>query len=141
MIKAILIDDIPQALDLLRKDLQDHCPEIEIIGEAKSVVEGSKLLRSTVPDVVFLDIELQDGSGFDILEILGDISFKIIFTTASDAHAIKAFRFSAIDYLLKPIDPEELKQAVNKLKDNIPNSKESIDLVLDTVRNKRGPKR
>lgn len=141
MIKAVLIDDIPQALELLRNDLENNCPEIEIIGEAKSVVEGAKLLRHTNPDVVFLDIELQDGSGFDILEILGDISFKIIFTTASDAHAIKAFRFSAIDYLLKPIDPEELKQAVNKLKQNIPNSKESIDLLLEAVKNKKGPKR
>ncbi len=141
MIKAILIDDIPQALELLRKDLADHCPDIEIIGEAKSVVEGAKLLRSKKPDVVFLDIELQDGSGFDILEILGDISFKIIFTTASDAHAIKAFRFSAIDYLLKPIDPEELKEAVNKLKQNIPNSKERIDLLLDNVKNRKGLKK
>ncbi len=141
MIKAILIDDIPQALELLRNDLANYCPDIEIIGEAQSVVEGAKLLRNSDPDVVFLDIELQDGSGFDILEILGDISFKIIFTTASDAHAIKAFRFSAIDYLLKPIDPEELIEAVNKLKQSKPNSKESIDLLLDTMKNKKGPKR
>ncbi len=141
MIKAILIDDIPQALELLRNDLATHCPDIEIIGTAGSVVESAKLLRKANPDVVFLDIELQDGSGFDILEILGDISFKIIFTTASDAHAIKAFRFSAIDYLLKPIDPEELKEAVKKLKQNIPDSQESIDLLLDTVKNKKGPKR
>ena len=141
MITAVLIDDIPQALDLLRNDLENHCPDVEIIGEAKSVVEGAKLLRSVSPDVVFLDIELQDGSGFDILEILGDISFKIIFTTASDAHAIKAFRFSAIDYLLKPIDPEELKEAVDKLSQNIPDSKERIDLLLDVVKDKRGPKK
>jgi two-component system LytT family response regulator len=141
MIKAVLIDDIPQALHLLRNDLENHCPEIEIIGEAKSVVEGAKVLRNLSPDVVFLDIELQDGTGFDILEILGDISFKIIFTTASDAHAIRAFRFSAIDYLLKPIDPAELKEAVNKLQENTPNSKERIDLLLDAVKNKKGPKR
>ena len=141
MFKAVLIDDIPQALDLLHKDLKTHCPEIEIVGEAKSVVEASKLLRQLKPDVVFLDIELQDGTGFDILEILGDVSFKIIFTTASDAHAIKAFRFSAIDYLLKPIDPDDLKQSVAKLKDNIPNSKDRIDLLLDTVRDNKGPKR
>lgn len=141
MIKAVLIDDIPQALQLLRNDLEKYCPEIEIIGEAKSVVEGAKVLRNSNPDVVFLDIELQDGTGFDILEILGDISFKIIFTTASDAHAIRAFRFSAIDYLLKPIDPTELIEAVKKLQQNVPNSKERIDLLLDVVKDKKGPKR
>ena len=141
MIKAVLVDDIPQALQLLRNDIENHCPEIEIIGEAKSVVEGAKVLRNLNPDVVFLDIELQDGTGFDILEILGDISFKIIFTTASDEHAIRAFRFSAIDYLLKPIDPSELKEAVKKLQQNTPNSKERIDLLLDVVKDKKGPKR
>ena len=141
MIKAVLVDDIPQALQLLRNDIENHCPEIEIIGEAKSVVEGAKVLRNLNPDVVFLDIELQDGTGFDILEILGDISFKIIFTTASDEHAIRAFRFSAIDYLLKPIDPSELKEAVKKIQQNTPNSKERIDLLLDVVKDKKGPKR
>lgn len=141
MIKAVLIDDMPEALDLLQKDLAAYCPEVEIIGTAQSVVEGSKILRKLEPDVVFLDIELQDGTGFDILEILGAIPFKVIFTTASDAHAIRAFRFSAIDYLLKPIDPEELKAALTKLKETTSNGQERIDLLLDSVKETSGPKR
>lgn len=141
MIKAIIIDDIPQAIELLRSDLKNYCPEIEVIGDAPSVVAGTKLLKQLNPDVVFLDIELQDGTGFDILEILGDINFKIVFTTASDEHAIKAFRFSAIDYLLKPINPEELQDAVKKLKESKPDSKESIDLLLDTVKERNRPRK
>ncbi len=141
MIKAIIVDDIPQAIDLLKNDLQNYCPEVEVIAEAPSVVSGTKLIKQLQPDVVFLDIELQDGTGFDILEILGDISFKIIFTTASDEHAIKAFRFSAIDYLLKPINPEELKEAVQKCKDSQPDSRENVDLLLDTVKEKTSPRK
>ena len=141
MIKAIIIDDIPQSIELLRNDLENYCPDVEVIGDAPSVVAGTKLLKQMQPDVVFLDIELQDGTGFDILEILGDIPFKIIFTTASDEHAIKAFRFSAIDYLLKPINPEELQQAVAKLKENKTDSQESIDLLLDTVKERSGPRK
>ncbi len=141
MIKAVIIDDIPQAVDLLRRDLESHCPEVEVIGDAPSVVAGSKLLRQLNPDVVFLDIELQDGTGFDILEILGDIGFKIIFTTASDEHAIRAFRFSAIDYLLKPINPEDLQEAVAKVKESQPDSKERIDLLLDTVKDRTAPRK
>lgn len=141
MIKAIIIDDISQAVELLRSDLANYCPEVEVIGDASSVVSGTKLLKQSAPDIVFLDIELQDGTGFDILEILGDISFKVIFTTASDEHAIKAFRFSAIDYLLKPINPEELQQAVAKFKDSTKDSKESIDLLLDTVKERSGPRK
>ncbi len=139
MIKAIIIDDIPQAIELLKSDLKNYCPEVEVIGDAPSVVAGTKLLKQSSPDIVFLDIELQDGTGFDILEILGEISFKVIFTTASDEHAIKAFRFSAIDYLLKPINPEELQEAISKFKESKPDTKESIDLLLDTVKERTGP--
>ncbi|MFT5168941.1 MAG: two-component system LytT family response regulator [Saprospiraceae bacterium] len=141
MIKAIIIDDIPQAIELLKGDLENYCPDVEVIGDAPSVVAGTKLLKQLKPDIVFLDIELQDGTGFDILEILGDIPFKIIFTTASDEHAIKAFRFSAIDYLLKPINPEELQEAVAKFKDSKGDSKESIDLLLDNVKERKGPRK
>lgn len=129
MIKAVLIDDIPAALKMLQSDLKNFCPEVEIIGTAGSVVGGAKLLRQVRPDVVFLDIELEDGSGFDLLQILPEVNFKIIFVTASDQHAIRAFRFSAIDYLLKPIDPDELKEAVRKTL--MADSKEKIDVLLD----------
>ncbi len=114
MKRAIIIDDIENARISLRRDLEDFCSGIKVLGEADGVVSGARLIREVEPDIVFLDIQMKDGSGFDLLEIIGDFSFALIFTTSSDAHAIKAFKFSAIDYLLKPIDVEELQMAVSK---------------------------
>jgi len=119
MIKAVIIDDLPEAVQSLRADLESYCTEIDIIGAAPSVVEGAKILKQLKPDLLFLDIQLEDGTGFDLLEILDGFSFKVIFTTALDSFAIKAFRFSAVDYLLKPIDPDELQEAVTKAKQSI----------------------
>ncbi len=116
MLKAVIIDDIDLARQTLKKDLALYCPDVTIIGEAEGVVSGVKLLKTIKPDVLFLDIQLKDGVGFDLLEILPEVPFKIIFTTASDAYAIKAFRYAAVDYLLKPIDPDELISAIEKLK-------------------------
>ncbi len=138
--KAIIIDDIAQSRATLKEDLSAYCPEIEVIGEAEGVVSGARLLKEIKPDVLFLDIQMPDGTGFDLLEILPEISFKIIFTTASDAFAIRAFRFSAVDYLLKPVDPDDLMEAVNKLK-SAPSSEQALDLLLDNVKNQEGPKK
>ena len=118
MIKAIIIDDIEQARTTFKKDLEVYAPDVEVIGEANGVVEGAKLLKTITPDILFLDIQMQDGSGFDLIDILNDIPFKIIFITASDAYAIKAFRYAAIDYLLKPVDPDELISAMDKFRKN-----------------------
>lgn len=114
MKRAIIIDDIENARIGLRQDLRDYCENVEVVGEADGVVSGARLIRETKPDIVFLDIQMRDGSGFDLLEIIGDIDFALIFTTSSDAFAIRAFRFAAVDYLLKPIDYQELQQAVAK---------------------------
>lgn len=141
MLKAIIIDDVAEARETLKKDLDNYCPEINVIGEAEGVVSGAKLLKTMATDLVFLDIQMQDGSGFDILEILPEINFKIIFTTASDAFAIKAFRFSAVDYLLKPIDPDELMEAVKKVKESKNDEPEQFDLLLDTVKTQAQPQR
>ncbi|MEM1319983.1 MAG: LytTR family DNA-binding domain-containing protein [Bacteroidota bacterium] len=138
---AVIIDDMPQAIATLREDLAAYCPEVELLGTADGVVSGAKLLRQAPPDVVFLDIELQDGTGFDILELLPDLSSQIIFTTASDAFAIKAFRFSAVDYLLKPIDPDELMAAVAKLGHAPAAPRERLDLLLDTLKGGQTPRR
>ncbi len=135
MIKAIIIDDIEQARITLKKDLQVYTPDINVIGEANGVVEGAKLLKSMQPDILFLDIQMQDGSGFDLLDILKDIPFKIIFITASDAHAIKAFRYAAIDYLLKPVDPDELVAAVKKFKEQKLDENEKYKLLNDSLKN------
>lgn len=135
MIKAIIIDDIEQARITLKKDLEVYASDVQVIGEANGVVEGAKLLKSVKPDVLFLDIQMQDGSGFDLLDILKEINFKIIFITASDAHAIKAFRYAAIDYLLKPVDPDELVGALSKFRDHKVNENEKYQLLNDTLKN------
>lgn len=139
MIKAIIIDDIEQARITLKKDLQTYAQDVQVIGEAGGVVEGAKLLNSVKPDVLFLDIQMQDGSGFDLLDILKEINFKIIFITASDAHAIKAFRYAAIDYLLKPVDPDELVEAMKKLREEKVNESEKYKLLNDSLKNHQKP--
>lgn len=115
MIRAVIIDDIPEARKVLQADLENYCVNIQVVGEAEGVVSGAKIINELKPDLVFLDIQMQDGTGFDLLEILPDPNFKLIFTTASDEYAVKAFKFSAVDYLLKPIDPDELMDAVSKV--------------------------
>lgn len=139
MIKAIIIDDIEQARITLIKDLEVYAPDVTIIGEANGVVEGAKLLKSTCPDVLFLDIQMQDGSGFDLLDILKEIPFKIIFITASDAHAIKAFKYAAIDYLLKPVDPDELIAALDKFRNQKFNENEKYKLLNESLKNNYKP--
>ena len=139
MIKAILIDDIEQARITLKRDLQEYAPEIEVIGEASGVVEGAKLLQKTKPDIVFLDIQMQDGNGFDLLDLLPQIHFKIIFITASDAHAIKAFRYAAIDYLLKPVDPDELIQALQRFKEQQVDEQAKYKLLKESLKSNHKP--
>jgi len=114
--RAVVVDDIQKFRKNLIQDLADYCPDIEVVGEADGVISAAKKINNLKPDVVFLDIQINEGTAFDLLSVLGDIKFKIIFTTASDEFAIKAFKISAIDYLLKPIDIDELKCAVAKLK-------------------------
>lgn len=139
MLKAIIIDDIEQARITLKKDLEVYAPDVKVIGEAGGVVEGAKLLKSITPDILFLDIQMQDGSGFDLLDIIKNITFRIIFITASDAHAIKAFRYAAIDYLLKPVDPDELTNALKKIREQTVNESEKYQLLNETLKNHQKP--
>src|ERR1035437_2049483 len=139
MIKAIILDDIEQARITLKKDLETYAPDVQVIAEANGVLSGAKLLKSSQPDVLFLDIQMQDGSGFDLLDILKEIPFKIIFITASDAHAIKAFRYAAIDYLLKPVDPDELMAALKKLREENLNENEKYKLLNESLKNHQKP--
>ena len=138
---AVIIDDMSDAREALKDELDTHCPEIKLLGEAESVVSGSKLLKTIKPDIVFLDIELQDGTGFDILEIIGDYSFKVIFTTASDEFAIKAFRFSALDYLMKPVDPDELIEAIQKLDGLEEKGEEQLEVLMHSLNQKKLPEK
>ncbi|WP_343329482.1 LytTR family DNA-binding domain-containing protein [Polaribacter staleyi] len=130
---AILVDDMPVALDMLANDITNNHTEIKIIGKATSVVEAAKLLRKQQPDILFLDIMLGDGTGFDILEIFPDLKSKIIFVTASDAFAIKAFKFAAIDYILKPYSDEDLASSIEKAQNQIQPDKEQLDVLQEAV--------
>ncbi|HHH49634.1 MAG TPA: response regulator transcription factor [Saprospiraceae bacterium] len=114
MIKTILIEDELNARNALKKMLQIIATDIDIIAETGFVNEALSLINALNPDLIFLDIKLEDGTGFDIIEKIKDPNFKIIFTTAYNEYAIKAFKVSALDYLLKPIDPFELKTALQK---------------------------
>lgn len=133
MLTAIIVEDLADALHLLKSDIERHHPEINIVDTAKSVVEAAKSLRNTEPDILFLDIMLGDGTGFDILEIFPNLKSKIIFVTASDEFAIKAFKFAAIDYVLKPYAQEELSQAIEKAKQHIQPSKERLEILKQTL--------
>ena len=130
---AILVDDMPVALEMLANDISNNHKEIEIIGTAKSVVEAAKLLQKKQPDILFLDIMLGDGTGFDVLEIFPDLQSKIIFVTASDSHAIKAFKFAAIDYILKPYSDEDLANAIEKAQHQIQPDVAQLNVLQEAV--------
>ena len=130
---AILVDDMPIALEMLENDIVNNHPKINIIGKAKSVVEAAKLLQKKQPDILFLDIMLGDGTGFDILEISPDLKSKIIFITASDAFAIKAFKFAAIDYILKPYSDEDLAFSIEKAQRQIQPDKQQLNILQEAV--------
>src|SRR5688500_13002151 len=108
MMKAILIDDEGHCLNTLSILLNEYCPDVEITARCRSATQGLEAIEKSSPDLVFLDIEMPAMNGFEMLEQISDISFAIIFTTSYDQYAIKAIRFSALDYLLKPIDATEL---------------------------------
>lgn len=131
MLRAVVIDDIEK----IRKEniaiIKSSCPSISIIGQADSVASGIKLIQQLAPDLVFLDVEMADGTGFDLLQKLSPISFKVIFITGYEDFAIRAFRFSAIDYLLKPLDRQELMEAVKKAEDSL--GKEVFDMKLHNL--------
>lgn len=110
---VVIIDDERDARRIISKYVERYFPAISIIGEAGGVEEGLKLLETVKPDIVFLDINLGDGSGFDVMDNIGDLESSVIFTTAFDDYAVRAFRYHALDYLLKPIDPDAFIEAVN----------------------------
>ncbi len=114
--KALVVDDENKSRSTLIKSIEKYASDIEIVGDAASVVEALKKIKELQPDLLFLDVHLPDGSGFDILELLPNLHFKIIFVSAYDKYAIDAFKFSAIDYLLKPVEPDLLVRAIEKSK-------------------------
>ena len=116
MIRAIVIDDEKPSREVICNYLKEYCSDVQVINTASSVKAGYTIIKRFKPDLVFLDIELGEGTGFDLLRMFDMITFKIIFVTAFSEHAIKAFRVNAIDYLLKPVKIDELKDAVERVK-------------------------
>jgi two-component system LytT family response regulator len=114
IIKAICIDDEPRARESIIDLLKLSNSDIEIVGEAEDIESGLLAIEKHNPDLVFLDIQLGDGTGFDLLKRLPKIDFKLIFITAYEEFALRAFKFSAIDYLLKPLNPDDFFSALNK---------------------------
>ena len=117
MIKAIIIDDEVHCIDTLSILLADCCPGVEVLEKCMTAKKGFEAIEKLMPDLVFLDIEMPVMNGFELLEQFKQIPFSIIFTTSYDQYAIKAIRFSALDYLLKPIDPKELISAIKKVQE------------------------
>jgi len=115
MLKAIIIEDNHDDRNALRSLLTEFDSEIRLCGEADGVVSGLGLIRAENPNLVFLDIQLADGDGFDLLQRTQDRCFKVIIVTAYDEYAIRAIKFSALDFLLKPVDPTQFKDAIAKV--------------------------
>ena len=113
--RAIIIDDEPDCVRLMTLQLKIYCPQVEVIAECTSSEDGLKAIRSHAADIVFLDIEMPKMNGFQLLEAVGDINFAVVFVTAYDKFAVKAFKFSATDYLLKPTDAKDLQAAIQKV--------------------------
>ena len=113
--KTLIIEDEQKSREMLATLVKKNFPQLTIVGLAKNVAEGVEFINTLSPDLVFLDISMPDGTGFDVLEKTQGLKFDIIFTTATDKHALKAIKYSACDYLLKPIDVDELKPTVEKL--------------------------
>lgn len=139
MIKVVIVDDEENSRDTLRGKLELFCPEVEVAGEAENVADGIAIITEKKPDAVFLDIQLAGESGFDILQEIRDnneLNPEIIFITAHDEFAIKAIKFSALDYLLKPIDPEELVKSIRKVEEEkgVPKKASNINVLVENIR-------
>lgn len=133
MIRSILIDDEKHCLRTLELSLDKYCPEVEIIASCDSPNKALEFMKTSNPDLLFLDIEMPKMNGFELLEKLENFHFDIIFTTAFDEYALNAFKVNAVDYLLKPIDEKELIQAVNKVRIRKDISQKQVDNILSKV--------
>lgn len=131
MIKTIIIDDEIKARETIGSMLATYCSDVKIIDSAASVKEGVKAIEKNKPDLVFLDIKMGDGTGFDLLKKLKEVNFFLVFITAFEEFAIRAIKFSALDYILKPLDPDELVNAVEKAKHAL--EKEHVSTRLDAL--------
>lgn len=129
--RAIIIDDESKSRSAISNMVLKNCPDVAIIAEAEGLKSGIEAIQKHNPDLIFLDIQMRDGSGFDLLKQIDDITFKIIFITAHNEFAINAFKFSAVDYLLKPVNGKDLSEAVQRAQKMI--TKEEADLKMSVL--------
>lgn len=138
MIKTLIVDDDPFTLECLKDALELYCQDVLPINEARSIKEAVTYIKKDQPDLVFLDIELPNEDGFSLFEYFDTIPFDVIFVTSHEKFAVKAFKYSAMDYLLKPVDPQELRKAVNKVAEGINQRQKlmQINLLLQQMNSK-----
>jgi len=140
MIKALIIDDEMHCLKTLSMLLKEYCPDVQVVKLCENAEDGIEAIKKFKPDLVFLDIEMPHMNGFEMLEKFSEISFALIFTTGYDQYAIKAFRFSALDYLLKPIDHDELKKAVEKVDRHLQHPlPQQLEILLQKIHSQSPP--
>jgi len=139
MLRAVLIDDDESNLSALSEKISNHCKQVEVIARCDNPEDGIRVIDELKPDIVFLDIEMPQMNGFVMLQQLTNKNFELIFVTAYDHYAIKAIRSCALDYLVKPVDVEELKAAVGKVAEvrNKSNSSSQLDLLLEHLQKKQ----
>jgi two-component system LytT family response regulator len=132
MLKVVIIDDELNAREVIANTLLANCENVSLVGTADNVKNGIHCIELNKPDIVLLDVQMPDGTGFDLLNRVGEINFKVIFITAHQEFAMQAFKFSALDYILKPVDPQELSQAIKRASETL--EQKNISLNMNTLR-------
>lgn len=137
-LRTVIVDDDGRCREYLSRLINEFCPYVAVAGQATSVTEAVALIRAQQPQLLFLDVELGEGTGFDVLQHFTEPAFHTVFTTAYDHYAIKAIRCSALDYLLKPVDASELQKAVAKAKEESNTSRQTVAMLLENLRKPAG---
>jgi two-component system LytT family response regulator len=138
MLKVVIIDDELNAREVIENTLLANCKNVEVVGRGESVKRGIEIIQEQEPDIVLLDVQMPDGTGFDLLSQLGKINFKVVFITAHQEFALQAFKFSALDFILKPVDSSELATAIKKAEETLENKDIDVNMKIlyDNLKNK-----
>lgn len=137
-LKVVIVDDEPDSINVLKKLLANFCPQIKVLAEATNITEGYEIINEHTPDAVFLDIQMPGGNGFELLSKFSQINFEIIFVTSYDKYAIDAIRLSALHYLLKPVETDDLQEAVKRIEKKIHGRETQLLQVSNAISNING---